>query len=440
MPFYINLAFKNIFRQKRRSFTLGANFLFISLILTLLFSFSAGVKKNISENIITSAAGHLSIAGDTVVKGKTLPGITDSPSINQAVLSKWPDARIITRYYISSAVYYQGLSKRVSFTGIDSQSDLSYRDQLDIYDGSWQDFVDQENSILMPRDVAEYFEVKSGDEILVSTRSRYGAFNTANFQVKGVYDSANYFVQGITIAHFGFLQKLDLAEAGSASNVFVYFKDGKDFDAKRETLMPLLTAKDFKVTKPDSSGGGISVIAAASPQYKLVSADVNEKRLTIATVDEVLAILSQILATVNLLGVFIAAILLFIIAISIFINMRMSINDRIQEIGTLRAMGTEKSHVIKLFVMENVFLSLVFTLIGIAVAMVVIAIFSWAIVLPPKGVVSLVLNQGHLVFDPSLGSLLFIVAVVCGFTAFFSWFPARKGGSIGPAEALSRTF
>ena len=162
MPFYFSLAFKNVFRQKRRSFTLGINFLFISLVLLLLFSVSSGIQENISTNLVSTAAGHLSIAGDTVVKGKTYIGISNYPAIVDSIKKIWPDARTIVRYYVGSAVYYQGLSKRLSFTGIDSTTDLAYRDQISIYQGAWADFAGLDNGILIPRDTADYFSLGDG--------------------------------------------------------------------------------------------------------------------------------------------------------------------------------------------------------------------------------------------------------------------------------------
>ena len=440
MPFYLSLAFKNVFRQKRRSFTLGINFLIIALVLFLLFSVSAGIEKNIGNNLVSTAAGHLSIAGDTVVKGKTFIGISDYPLIVATVKQQWPETRILVRYYVSSAVYYQGLSKRLAFTGIDSSSDLAYRDQMSLYAGSWDNFAKQANGILLPRETAEYFGLGLNDEVVVATRSRYGAFNTANFKVLGLYDSGNYFVQGIVVAHFTFLQALDLADPNAASNIFVYWPSLAGLDQKRNTLMDRLSALGFKVSKPDGSSGGIAVIAAASPQYKVQAVSVNEKHLTIATIDEVLAILNQIIVTINAVGLFVAAILLFISAVSIFINMRMSINDRMQEIGTLRAMGTPRRDIIRLFVFENVFLSLLASAAGIVIGLFLVLGLSWGPVLPAKGVLALFLDHGHLALVPRVGAAVFILFAVATFTAAFSWFPARHGGSIGPAAALSKTF
>jgi ABC-type antimicrobial peptide transport system permease subunit len=182
------------------------------------------------------------------------------------------------------------------------------------------------------------------------------------------------------------------------------------------------------------------VVAAATPQYKVEGADVNEKRLTVATVNEVIAILSQVLDAVNAAGGFLAAIMLFIIAISIFINMRMTISDRMQEIGTLRAIGTDTKDIVLMLIFENVFLSLMFVLAGIVAALLIIGFVSNLLSLPPAGILSLFLDQGHLVLIPTFGAMGLILAVAFVFTSVFSFFPARHGGKIRAVVALSKTY
>ncbi|MEI8094023.1 MAG: FtsX-like permease family protein [Spirochaetales bacterium] len=440
MPYYLSLAFKNIFRQKKRSFTLGVNYFVVAILMLLLLSFSDGVKKNFSGNLISAAAGHLTLSGAVVTKGKTLIGVADYPTIVKVIEAEYPDATVLARYKLTSTVYYLGQSKSLSFQGIDTAKDTALKDQLSFVAGSWDDYVAQNNGVLISKDTADYLKLKLDDEVVISTRTRFGAFNTGTIRVKGIYESANYFVQGIVLCHFGFLQALDLNDKLSASSLFVYFKNTDGLEAKREHLLGALADAGYVTSKPASSSDAISVVAAATPQYKVEGADVNEYRLTIATVNEVIAILAQVLDAVNAAGGFLAGIMLFIIAISIFINMRMTINDRMQEIGTLRAIGTETKDIVLMLIFENVFLSLLFVLAGLATALLIIAFVSNVLSLPPAGILSLFLDQGHLVLIPTLGSLSLILAVAFVFTGLFSFFPARHGGKVRAAVALSKTY
>jgi ABC-type lipoprotein release transport system permease subunit len=63
MRFYLSVALKNVFRQKKRSFTLGINSTVVTFILVLLFAFSQGASQNITTNLVRSSAGHITISG-----------------------------------------------------------------------------------------------------------------------------------------------------------------------------------------------------------------------------------------------------------------------------------------------------------------------------------------------------------------------------------------
>lgn len=441
MPFTLNLAFKNVFRQKKRSITLGINYFVVALLLLLIFSFSEGVKKNFSGNLISTTAGHLTISGETVTQGKILLGIADYPKVVGVLKDTLgSDVEVLVRYKLTSTVYSRGLSKSLSFQGIDTDSDTAFRDQINFLSGSWDSFASLPSGVLISRNTADYLELKQNDELVISTRTRFGAFNTGTVKIVGIYESANYFVQDIVITHFDFLQSLDLNEKTAASNLFVYFSSPQKYAEARDRLLPALEAGGYRASKPATATEAISVVSSSSPQYKMLAKDVNEKRLTVATVDEVITLLSQAQAAVNGIGVFLASILLFIIAISIFINMRMTISDRIQEIGTLRAIGTEVRDIVGMLVAENVFLALFFVVLGLTTGLVLVFLVSQFLTLPPAGMLSLFLEEGHLVLVPTWTSILTILLTTLLFTAIFSFFPARHGGRVKAAVALGTVY
>lgn len=66
---FIALAFKNVFRNGKRSFTLGINYAIVTLILTVLFAFSRGAVTNVSTSLVRASAGHITISGQVTVHG-----------------------------------------------------------------------------------------------------------------------------------------------------------------------------------------------------------------------------------------------------------------------------------------------------------------------------------------------------------------------------------
>ncbi len=440
MSHFISLAFKNIFRQKKRSITLGVNYAVVTLVLVLLVSFSTGATQNIESNLIRASAGHITITGQYVVKGRVYQGIPDTTKVLNVIKATLGNVEALARYQLRSAMYYKGLSKVLTFVGIHTVRDTGFRDQMTFLSGSWDAFANDANGVLLPKDIASYYGLKLGDETVLSTRSRFGAFNTGILRVRGIYSTSNFFAQGTVLTHFELLQKLDLSGKDTSSTLYLYFADPHNVNEKRNVLMSALEAAGFQVSRPKTDADAISIITSASTRNQTDKSGTDRVELRVATINEVLGIVRSVLNAVNAVGAIVAAIMLFIIAISILINLRMSINERLREIGTMRAIGVESTGVTLLFIFENTILALIFSIIGVVVAIFVSALFRYGIVLPSSGNLGLFLDRGHFVLIPTVGGILMIVAIIILFTALFSYFPARRGGKITPVEALNKVF
>ena len=441
MRFTLNLALKNVFRQKKRSFTLGINYAVVTFILVLLFAFSQGAARNISTNLVRSSAGHITISGDYSVNGRVYLGVKRVPDITAAARKLFGDSvTILPRYVVNSALYYKGLSKRLSFTGIDAAGDTGIKGQLQFMAGGWDSFTATDNGVIVPKDVADYFGLALNDEVVIATRTRFGAFNTGTLKIEGIYTTANFFIQSLVLCRFDFIQSLDLADKDAASTLYLYFPSTRGLEARRDALVASLRDAGFEAGKPRNATAAVAAVTSASPSYEVDPSGKDRVRLTLATIDEALGLVRTVTAAVNGIGALIALVMLFIIAVSIFINLRMTINERMREIGTMRTMGMAGAGITRLFILENVFLALLFCLIGVAAALLVIGVFAFLVPLPPAGAVALFLDNAHLVLVPRPLDVLGIVAVITAFAALFSFFPARYGGRIRPVEALTRVY
>jgi putative ABC transport system permease protein len=441
MRFFLSVALKNVFRQKKRSFTLGINYAVVTFILALLFAFSAGASRNITTNLVRSSAGHVTVSGSYTVDGRVYQGVRRYPEVAAAAVEAFGgEVTVIPRYVVRSALYYNGISKRLEFTGIDTTVDSGIQGQLRFIQGSWDAFLSMDNGVVIPKDTATYFGLALEDEVVVATRTRFGAFNTGTLKVKGVTETDNYFIQGLVLAKFAFIQSLDLADTDTASSLYLYFGEPTRLAERRDVLAGLLQGRGFEASKPASASAAVNAVSSASPTYEVDPSGKDTTRLTLSTIDEAVGLVRTVTAAVNAIGALIALIMLFIIAVSIFINLRMTINERLREIGTMRTIGVGAGGITGLFVLENVFLTLLFSLAGVAAALVVVGVFAYAVKLPFGGAVALFLDRGRLVLVPRVADLAAIVAVITGFSALFSFFPARYGGRIRPVEALTRVF
>ncbi|HEQ71940.1 MAG TPA: FtsX-like permease family protein, partial [Spirochaetia bacterium] len=333
---------------------------------------------------------------------------------------------------------------------VDATNDQSFTGQINFVTGGWEEFLADPNAVIMPRSVAEYFGLTQGEEVVIARRTRLGAFNTGTLKIAGIHDTGNYFLKDLVLAHFDYLQEIDLTrqyrdlfnrtDRETATNLFIFFDTAEGLADKRDRLVAALSGAGFAASPPADNNEALAAVTAASP--RATAADENQPpiRLTVSTLDEVLGIVATVLGAITGAGALVALILLFIIAVSVFINLRMTINERLAEIGTLRAMGVEAKNVTALFILESTILALIFSLIGAASSLLVIGLASLFLRFPATGDIAVILDAGKLVLIPTAGGTLMVVGVIVLFSAVFSYFPARYGGKIKPVDALARTF
>ncbi|MFO1478884.1 MAG: FtsX-like permease family protein [Turneriella sp.] len=130
----------------------------------------------------------------------------------------------------------------------------------------------------------------------------------------------------------------------------------------------------------------------------------------------------------------IATIIVFVVVFSIINTLTMSVFERVQEIGTIRAMGAEGASIIRLFIIEGIMLGLIGGAIGMASGGLVGVIVNNAKILlppPPGGSESFLLQ---LRLYPSSFAMGFCIAVGASFVA--SIYPAMKAAKLKVVDAL----
>jgi putative ABC transport system permease protein len=120
----------------------------------------------------------------------------------------------------------------------------------------------------------------------------------------------------------------------------------------------------------------------------------------------------------------VAAVVVLIGALVVFVTMMGSVNERTREIGIFRALGFRRSHVMHLILFESTVVSIFAGISGYLVGM---------------GVTYMILplmteNEVTLRWDPVLGAAAIFLALLVGASA--SFYPALKASRLDPTEAL----
>jgi len=132
---------------------------------------------------------------------------------------------------------------------------------------------------------------------------------------------------------------------------------------------------------------------------------------------------------------FVGTVLVVIVILSAAIVMTMAVTERTREIGTLRAIGTRPSGILKMFLAEGIVIALSGCVAGTVLALVVRAVLNASgIVLPPPpgGTHGMPIDVKFypLAYAAGLAAMLLTMAIA-------SYFPARRASRISIVDALT---
>ena len=135
-------------------------------------------------------------------------------------------------------------------------------------------------------------------------------------------------------------------------------------------------------------------------------------------------------------------ILVIVLAVVVFIiimnTMTVSVIERTGEIGTMRAIGAEKSFVRRLFTVEALFITVVSSLAGTLLAFIIILIFNSLELTVSNEIAKLILGGGQIQFSPTALIVLLTIIIATAGSLISNIYPVSSALKITPLKALSK--
>lgn len=259
-------------------------------------------------------------------------------------------------------------------------------------------------SILVPELLAKGMGVKVGDTVVLVATNRDGSVNGKPFVVHGV-------LEGISGpgGRDGFIalddaRELLRIEGVEISEIAVRLKDIDRLPAVIASLERQFEAMTNKEGKPVFE---VHSWEKLSPFYNIAR-------------------------MIDLMTLFIKVMLVAIVLVSIMNVMIMAVYERINEIGTIAAIGTTPGKILALFLAEGFLLSIVGTVTGAVLSLLAIAGLNGAEITFNFG------QQTGLLLQPeiSLRQIVPVVVTVIGIAVLASLQPAWKAAKMDPITAL----
>ena len=202
----LRMAFRNLFRQKRRNIFLGAAIALGTAFLIIANSFAHGISHTLVNRIISSVSGHVIV--NFAHLGKPMSQMLRGGKHWQDSIAQIPGViKVEENIGILGRLVGNGKSDNAALMGLNLQGPLSPADSAHLNDdfhfvaGHWSDLRDStvENPFIMSAARAKYINAQVGDILRVRAQDVHGTFVAARLTLVGIFEPSNLFMESVTL-------------------------------------------------------------------------------------------------------------------------------------------------------------------------------------------------------------------------------------------------
>jgi len=432
----LRIAFRNLSRQKKRSFLLGGAIAFGILIITLVNSFTAGFVENVQENFSHFFAGHVFLTGyEKSPSGRLITVIREDEVLLEAIesLDDLPLQYLSRRSSLEGTLIFEGESIRQEVVGVNWQEEGFLSERLILREGSMEEVLADPRALILNEKMAAQLNVEIGDTLLVQLQTVTGQQNVGEFILAATSVDTGFFSAVSAYAHRNHVNHLLNISRDEYISLGLFLKDMLLMERAAQALTKALEGKVSLVPRFSGPRG------FQEQRNQLLEEQWEGTRYQLFTIGDFLEPLNQIASTLNTVGLVVVLILFVIIMVGVTNTFRMIIYERTREIGTMRALGLQRGGLRGLFLLEAVLLSLGGALIGLIAAFLVALILS-LIDFGTDNQFFIILKNGHLFFKVLPAQITGNIVVVGLLTLLAALVPASRAAKLDPAHALRKTY
>ncbi|MDL1986943.1 MAG: ABC transporter permease [Deltaproteobacteria bacterium] len=408
----IKIAARNLRRYQRRTILTSA-LITLGVVAVLLYISVTGSFKDMMVGQITdSMIGHLQIH-----RRGYLASIDNLPlnlNLNEHQLTK-------VKKILSNVDAVESFSMRIKLGAMFSNFTETTNIRLNavipeqevktvpllpdrIIEGQKKDVLLQKGEILIPELIAKGMKVKVGDDIVLVANNKDGSVNGKTFVVSGVLEGISGPGGRDGVIHLDDAKELLRIDGVEISEIAIRLKSMDDLPPVFSRLKEELASIKDKQDKPVFE---LHTWEKLTPFYNIAK-------------------------MIDLMTFFIKVMLVSIVLVSIMNVMIMAVYERINEIGTISAIGTLPGKIMALFVTEGFLLGVLGTVVGTVISLISIAAINAAEITFNFG------RQSDLLLAPVIGQgdVITIGLIVIGISVLASLQPAFKAARMDPITAL----
>ena len=340
----VKMAWRNIWRNPRRSVLTISAIAFASLLLVFMLSWQFGSYNTMINFAVRIHTGHLQVQAKGYKDKRSIRLVVPDPEVVGGILDKTPG---VAAYTFRANAFSLASSKERTYgiivTGIDPtrEAKVSTLKKL-IRQGSYLSEEDT-NQALVGELLARNLQVGLGDELVLLGQGRDGTIAATVAKVRAIYSSGQ--------------------DEFDRSSIHIPLKNFQDIYSMGGAVHEVVALCKSLDRLPDVK----STVAAGIEKTD------KKRRLAVLDWKELMPGLIQGIQMDLVSGLIFYIILIVVVAFSILNTFLMSVFERKREFGVLMAIGTTPRRLTKLLLIE----STTMTMVGIIIGMIAGSLITW---------------------------------------------------------------
>ena len=407
----LKLSARNLMRYRRRTL-LTAILIAVGVVALLLFVATAGSFKQVMVGGITdSMLGHLQVhhKGYTASIDNLPLNLDLKPAAVKKVETILQSEPAIASYSerVKLGAMFSNFNESTSIrlNGIDPVAEDKTVPALRqrISDGDPKGLLVEPGQILIPDLLAKGMKVKTGDSVVLVATNASGSVNGKNFIVRGV---------------------LEAVTGPGGRDGYIHINDARELLRLEQPDIMEIAIRLHNIEQLPS------VMAKLDTQLDEIRNKDNKPVTELHSWKE-LSPFANIVKMIDLMTLFIRIMLISIVLVSVLNVMLMAVYERIREIGTLAAIGTQPNTIMGMFIYEGLLLGLVGAIAGILLSLTFLALLQ---AMPP----TFAFGREIITLHPtvSLADLGWVLLASVLVSVLASLQPAWRASRMDPIKAL----
>lgn len=404
---FFQMAWRNIFRNKRRTFVILTAIVIGVWCMLFLSALTRGMIRSIFENAISTLTGDFKVYAkgyhfDPSIKNR----ITDPETVEKKLESLLPEsARWTSRIRVSAIANNARHSAGITLVGIHPEKEpgVSFFTPEIITQGTYP-APEEENGIYVGKALLDKFETKPGHKLIIMSMDTKGEIASRAFRIKGVFRA-----------------ELESTEKGFA---FV------------------LMSSAAQMLSMEGAVSEFSVMLANHDQMESLAKSLSAKlpdTFTVKTWKELVPMVKTWMKMTDQFALIWFIVVFIAMGFGIVNTTLMAVYERMREFGLLRALGMKPSWIVRGVVTESFLIIFLGAAAGNIISVLSVYAFSGGIDLSAFASGSEMMGMSRVVYPViSLSDFLPANLVVFGLGILVSLYPAAKAARFTPVEAMTR--